>query len=204
MNRITKCEFKFLKIKDLKQKNMKDDNSIVFCNSPQSNFLVIKKISLMRFIFWELLVFYLISLASFFTVYISTDLFASEEKFEKVILLNIAYFKMNNLVMTSLGLFIVMGIVCFVNKLTSNSELPIQGLLDRLITSVVDFYYLMFSTVLGCVFAMLIFLNMTDANINENSFQVAKNSTLLLATLGALSAVTMRYFIKQDEVISKK
>lgn len=182
---------------------MKNASHIEFIHSPQSNFLVIRKIPLIHFIFWELVVFYLISLASFFTVYISTDLFNSEEKLAKAISLNVTYFKMDNLITTSLGLFIVMGMVCFVNKLTTNSELPIQGLLDRLITSVVDFYYLMFSTVLGSVFAMLIFLNMTDANITENSFQVAKNSTLLLATLGALSAVTMRYFIKQDVVLKK-
>lgn len=180
---------------------MKNDENLMFQNTTDSDFFVIRKIKLINFIFWEILVFYLISLASFFAIFISTNNFSSEEKLAQAISLNVNYFNLNNLIYTSLGLFIVMGIICFINKLATNAELQIQGLLDRLIISVVDFYYLMFSTILGSFTAMLIYIHTANnLKITTETLQIAESGTLTLASLGALSAVALRYCIKQDEI----
>ena len=146
-----------------------------------------------------------ITLAAYFSIFISSQKFATEEFFAKSFNLIFEFFSIENLVDTSIGLFIVMGILSFVNHLSTHSELNIQPILNRLITAITDFYYLMFSTILGCMFGLLHFINKYPSIKDyEELYSLSIKGILTIGIVGTVSAITTQYLNNKNKILHPK
>lgn len=176
-------------------------DQIEFIAQPTDEFLVSKKEGLVFFIAKEFFVFFLISLGSFFSMYISADNLNSEDKFSNALLLILNFYTFDNLIHTALGLFIVMGLISFINHLLTASYLNIHKILTRLFTSVIDFYYLMLSTVLGGFFALYVFVY-KNPNIKDyvEYYDLAIKGIVIVGIVGSCTAVLLQFFLKINEI----
>jgi uncharacterized membrane protein YidH (DUF202 family) len=185
--------------------NEEKDPEIKYLSNDEDLFHVEKKIYLPTFIFQEFFIFLCITLGSYFSIFISSQKFATEESFSKSFLLVFEFFTLENLIDTSIGLFIVMGILCFVNHLTTHSELNIQPILNRLISAVTDFYCLMFSTILGCMLGLFHFLHkFPDTERHDQLHQLAIGSLITIGLVGSATAIAIQFFVHKNKVLYKK
>lgn len=181
------------------------DLEIKYLSKENDQFYVDEKIKLHTFIFKEFFVFACITLAAYFSIFISSQKFATEESFAKSFNLIFEFFSIQNLVDTSIGLFIVMGILSFVNHLSTHSELNIQPILNRLITAITDFYYLMFSTILGCMFGLLHFINKYPSIKDyEELYSLSIKGILTIGIVGTVSAITTQYLNNKNKILHSK
>lgn len=176
-------------------------DQIEFISKPTDEFFVSKKEGLWFFIAKEFFVFFLISLGSFFSMYITADNLNSEDEFNDSLMLILNFFTMENFTNTALGLFIVMGLISFMNHLVTSSSLNIQKILNRLITSVIDFYYLMLSTILGGFFALYVFVY-KNPNVKDylKYYELAIKGIVIIGIVGSCTAVILQFFLKIKEI----
>ncbi|MDO7442667.1 hypothetical protein Q5X61_02805 [Acinetobacter baumannii] len=125
-------------------------------------YMVKAKKSRKIFFYTESFVYGLISLASYFSFYIATNKFTNQKELENNIILLTDYFGLDSLINTFLGIFIVIGIVSSLNYIVTSSKLNLQYILDRLTHSLIDFVFLMFSSMLGLFAAILEFTSVLD------------------------------------------
>lgn len=185
--------------------NEEKDPEIKYLSNDEDLFHVEKKIYLPTFIFQEFFVFLCVILGSYFSIFISSQKFATEESFSKSFNLVFEFFTIENLIDTSIGLFIVMGILCFVNHLTTHSELNIQPILNRLISAVTDFYCLMFSSILGCMLGLFHFLHkFPDTERYDQLHQLAISGLITIGLVGSATAIAIQFFVHKNKVLYKK
>ncbi|MDC5611742.1 hypothetical protein OIN81_17990, partial [Acinetobacter baumannii] len=98
----------------------------------------------------------------YFSFYIATNKFTNQKELENNIILLTDYFGLDSLINTFLGIFIVIGIVSSLNYIVTSSKLNLQYILDRLTHSLIDFVFLMFSSMLGLFAAILEFTSVLD------------------------------------------
>ncbi|MGU3312601.1 hypothetical protein [Acinetobacter sp. M5A5_2a] len=145
--------------KDKESKQSSLDNYIFI---DESLYTMKAKKSQKIFFYTESFVYGLISLASYFSFYLATNKFTNQKELEKNIILLTDYFGLDSLVNTFLGIFIVIGIVSSLNYIITSSKLNLQHILDRLTHSLIDFVFLMFSSMLGLFAAILEFTSILD------------------------------------------
>ena len=185
--------------------NEEKDPEIKYLSNDEDLFHVEKKTYLPTCIFQEFFVFLCITFGSYFSIFISSQKFATEESFSKSFNLVFAFFTIENLIDTSIGLFIVMGILCFVNHLTTHSKLNIQPILNRLISAVTDFYYLMFSTILGCMLGLFHFLHKFPMiKEYEQLHQLAISGMITIGLVGSTTSIAIQFFVHKNKVLHKK
>lgn len=183
----------------------KKDLEIKYLSKEDDKFYVEKKIYFSNFIFKELFVFLCITIASYFSIFISSQKFATEESFTKPFNLVFEFFTIGNLVDTSIGLFIVMGTLCFINHLSTHSELNIQPILNRLISAVTDFYYLMFSTILGCMLGLLHFLyKFPEIKEYQKLHDLAISGIITIGLVGSATSIAIQFFVNKNKILHKK
>ena len=183
----------------------KKDLEIKYLANENDQFHVEKKIKLLTFIIKELFVFGCITLAAYFSILISSQKFATEESFAKSFNLVFEFFTIENLVDTSIGLFIVMGILSFINQLSTHSELNIQPILNRLIIAITDFYYLMFSTILGCMFGLFHFINKYPSiKEYQELYTLSIKGILIIGVVGTTTAVATQYLNNKNKILNSK
>lgn len=175
---------------------------IQYLSKESDNFYVEKKIKLHIFILKELFVFSCITAASYFSIFISSQKFATEESFSKSFNLVFEFFTIENLVDTSLGLFIVMGILSLANHMLTDSKLNIQPILIRLSQAIIDFYYLMFSTILGCMLGLFYFLNkFPTIDDYEKLHNLALQGIITIGIVGTTTAITIQFLMNQNKIL---
>lgn len=152
-----------------KDKNIQNEtlDDYIFINN--KTHLIEKKLTANAFFFTELILYSLISLASYFSIYLGTNKFSNQEEIENNIELLTKYFSIDNLENSLLGICIVIGIVSSLNYIVTNSKLSLQPFLHRLTHSFIDLIFLMVSSMLGLFFAVLEFTSVLEitADIEE-------------------------------------
>lgn len=162
------------------------------------SYYVTKKVSIFKFLLNELLVFLLISTAVYFSIFISSKNFTSKESFYESFTIIFDFFTVENLIYTTIGILIVIGAVCVINKMVTDSALNIQPTLDRLIVAIVDFYYLMFSTILGCMIALLHFNSIEKS---AELGQLISNNFVGITVIGSVTILAFQFFVNQKKII---
>lgn len=95
-----------------------------------------------------------------------------------------------------------MGILSFVNHLSTHSKLNIQPILNRLITAIIDFYYLMFSTILGCMFGLLYFINKYPSIKDyEALYELSIKGVVTIGIVGTITTITTQYLNNKNKVL---
>ncbi|BCZ10920.1 hypothetical protein OCUAc17_22950 [Acinetobacter pittii] len=136
-----------------KKKKTLDDYIVV----NKKLYILKSKKSKKHFFFTESIVYILISFASYFSFYLATNKFTNKKELEKNIILLTDYFGIDSIINTFLGIFIVIGIISSLNYVITSSKLNLQYILNRLTHSLIDFVFLMFSSMLGLFAAILEF-----------------------------------------------
>lgn len=183
----------------------KNDLKINYISDDKDQFYVEKKIELHKFIGKEIFVFGCITFATYISIFISSQKFATaatEENLAKSISVILQFFSLGNLIDTSIGLLTVIGILCFINQLATHSEINIQPILNRLITAITDFYYLMFSTILGCLFGLLHFVHKYPSIKGaQECYELAITNIPIIGIFGTATAIIFQYFINKNKVL---
>lgn len=95
-----------------------------------------------------------------------------------------------------------MGILAFANHLSTHSKLNIQPILNRLISAITDFYYLMFSTILGCLFGLLHFVHKYPSiKEYEELYKLSISGILTIGIIGTTTAIATQYLVNKNKVI---
>lgn len=151
----------------------------------QKSHIIIKKQSNIAFFFTELTVYLLISLASYFSIYLGTNKFSNQKELQDNIDLLTKYFSMTNLENSLLGVLIVIGLMSSLNYILTNSKISLQNFLHRLTHSFIDFIFLMISSMLGLFFAILEFTSILELSPGTSNLRHTMKFSicLLLFTL---------------------
>lgn len=183
----------------------KNDLKINYISNDKDQFYVEKKIELHKFIGKEIFVFGCITFATYISIFISSQKFATaatEENLAKSISIILKFFSIENLIDTSIGLLIVIGILCFINQLATHSKINIQPIINRLITAITDFYYLMFSTILGCLFGLLHFVYKYPLIKGaKEHYELAITSIATIGICGTATAITFQYLVNKNKIL---
>lgn len=185
--------------KSKEPKSLLDD--YVFINS--QNYSIEKKPSAMQFFFTELSIYLLISLASYFSVYLGTHQFTNEKALVDNIDLLTKYFSNSNLENSLLGICIVIGLVSSLNYLVTNSAISLKKFLDRLTHSFLDLIFLMLSSMIGLFFAILEFtsvLNITPT-IEKLRSNVQVGAVILTFALLLYVIVLLIIHINKNKIL---
>lgn len=178
------------------------DVEIKYVSKKEDIFYIEKKMSFFRFIILELVVFLCITFASYFSILITSQFLTTEESFSKSFNLVFEYFTIQNLFATSLGLWIMMGILYSINHTLTDSKLNIQPILNRLSKAIADFYYLMFSTILGYMMGLLHFLhNFPEIKDYNQLHNLAINGIITIFLIGTSTAVALQFLMNQNKII---
>lgn len=188
----------FKKQKSVPNKNLDD---YVFINS--QNYSIEKKPSAMYFFFTELSVYLLISLASYFSVYLGTHKFSNEQALADNINLLTTYFSNENLENSLLGICIVIGLVSSLNYIVTNSSISLKSFLDRLTHSFLDLIFLMLSSMIGLFFAILEFTSVMDItpSIEKLRDNVKFGAVLLTGTLFLYIFILLIIHINKNKIL---
>ncbi|MEG1313322.1 MAG: hypothetical protein RSD40_03310 [Bacilli bacterium] len=139
--------------KKTSKKNNESLDDYILVN--QKTHSITKKPSDIVYFITEISVYCLISLSSYFAIYLGTNKFQNKKEIENNVDLLTKYFSIENLENSLFGIFIVIGIISSLNYIITNSKFSLQHILNRLTHSFIDFIFLMLSSMLGLFFAVL-------------------------------------------------
>lgn len=167
------------------QKDLQSSSLDNYVFIDQKSHVITKKQSNTSFFFTELTVYLLISLASYFSIYLGTNKFTNQKELEDNIDLLTKYFSMSNIENSLLGILIVIGLISSLNYIATNSKISLQNFLHRLTHSFIDFIFLMLSSMLGLFFAVLEFTSILEltSSIADLRHTMKFGICLLLFTL---------------------
>lgn len=201
----SKSCYKMLEIHNLEfymsKKKAKTDNhnldNYIFINS--QDYSIEKKPTALAFISSELAVYLLISLASYFSVYIGTNKFSSEQALTENMNLLTKYFSNENLENSLLGIFIVIGLVSSLNYVITNSKLSIDSFLNRLTHSFIDLIFLMLSSMLGLFLGVREYISVLTLTPSLEKMQNTINMGICLLLLTLLMYVGILFIIQMNK-----
>lgn len=186
-----------------KQENQPNQSldDYVFIN--RKNYSIEKKPSWIKFFFTEFSIYFLISLASYFSVYLGTNQFTNEKALAENITLLTKYFSTENLQNSLLGICIVIGLASSANYILTNSNFSLKTFLERLTHSFLDLIFLMLSSMIGLFFAVLEFTSILEMTptIENLRTKAGYGAALLTLTLTLYVYILLVIQINKDKIL---